>query len=51
MAFVHESPKKASFIPTSQSGNIGPGEYQGEGDQHKQAMEAIYPKKSAPFNT
>jgi hypothetical protein len=52
MAFVSESTREHnSFIKKSETGVIGPGEYHNEGLVHKQAMEAIYPKKLVPFNT
>ena len=31
--------------------NIGPGQYDVDSTAHKQLMAAIYPKKSAPFNS
>ena len=51
MAFVSESQRSQDFIGKSASGNLGPGEYYNEGLIHKQAMEAIYPKKTVPFNS
>ena len=51
MAFVNESIRSQTFIGKSASGNLGPGEYYNEGLQHKQAMEAIYPRKIVPFNS
>ena len=51
MAFVSESLRSQDFIGKSASGNLGPGEYYNEGLIHKQAMEAIYPKKAVPFNS
>ena len=33
------------------TGQLGPGEYHNEGAEHKEAMDAIYPKKKVPFNT
>jgi len=51
MAFVSESYRDNSFIAKSTSGPLGPGEYFNEGLMHKQAMEAIYPKKHVPFQS
>jgi len=51
MAFVSESYRDNSFIAKSTTGPLGPGEYHNEGLMHKQAMEAIYPKKNVPFNS
>ena len=52
MAFTSESPRNfGSHIKQSASGVLGPGEYFNEGNMHKLAMESIYPKKFAPFNT
>ena len=51
MAFVSESYRDNSFIAKSTSGPLGPGEYYNEGLMHKQAMEAIYPKKHVPFQS
>ena len=51
MAFVSETNRDPTFIGKSSTGNLGPGEYHNEGMIHKQAMEAIYPKKSIPFNS
>lgn len=51
MAFVSESIRNTSYLPNSQTGDIGPGEYHLEGEIHKQAMAMVYPKKQVPFNT
>lgn len=52
MAFVSESNRDfKKFQPTSGSGDIGPGQYYNEGYFHKMAMDNIYPKKKAPFNS
>ena len=51
MAFVSESERDLSYIKPSQTGIIGPGEYHNEGQEHKDAMSAIYPKKKVPFNS
>ena len=51
MAFVSESVRNPTFIGQPASGSLGPGEYHNEGLLHKQAMEAIYPKKVVPFNS
>jgi hypothetical protein len=51
MAFVSESYRDNSFIAKSTTGPLGPGEYFNEGLMHKQAMDAIYPKKNVPFNS
>tara|TARA_B110000285_G_C15110403_1_gene610684 strand:+ start:107 stop:439 length:333 start_codon:yes stop_codon:yes gene_type:complete len=51
MAFVSESYRDNTFIAKSTTGPLGPGEYFNEGLMHKQAMDAIYPKKNVPFNS
>ena len=52
MAFVSESARDmAQHVKQTASGQLGPGEYYNEGNLHKMAMEAIYPKKTAPFNS
>ena len=51
MAFVSETNRDPTFIGKSSTGNLGPGEYYNEGAIHKQAMDAIYPKKAIPFNS
>lgn len=51
MAFVSETNRDPTFIAKSSTGNLGPGEYFNEGLIHKQAMDAIYPKKGVPFNS
>lgn len=52
MAFVNESNRNMQqHIFKTASGQLGPGEYFNEGNLHKMAMEAIYPKKTAPFNS
>lgn len=52
MAFVNESPRNLGFhIKQAASGVLGPGQYHNEGQMHKLAMDAIYPKKLVPFNS
>lgn len=52
MAFVTESPRNCvGHIKGSASGSLGPGEYHNEGQLHRMAMDAIYPKKMVPFNS
>ena len=52
MAFVTESPRNTqNHIRGSASGSLGPGEYHNEGQLHRMAMDAIYPKKLVPFNS
>ena len=52
MAFVNEAPRNTTHhVQKTASGQLGPGEYFNEGNLHKMAMEAIYPKKTAPFNS
>lgn len=52
MAFVSETNRDMQqHITKTASGQLGPGEYFNEGNLHKMAMEAIYPKKTAPFNS
>lgn len=52
MAFVSESARDfKQFQPSPGSGAIGPGQYYNEGFFHKLAMDNIYPKKKAPFNS
>ena len=52
MAFVIESARDfKEIMPKATSGEIGPGHYHNEGIIHKMAMESIYPKKKAPFNS
>ena len=52
MAFVSESAREfSSHIKQTASGQIGPGQYHNEGFLHKLAMESIYPRKKAPFNS
>lgn len=52
MAFVNETNRDMQqHIHKTASGQLGPGEYFNEGNLHKMAMEAIYPKKTAPFNS
>jgi len=52
MAFVIESDRDFKDIqPKVTSGDIGPGHYHNEGKIHKLAMETIYPRKKAPFNS
>lgn len=52
MAFVSESTRDQGnmyVVPTT--GALGPGEYYNEGFLHKQALDALYPKRQAPFNS
>jgi len=52
MAFTGESKRDLKqFQPKAGSGDIGPGQYHNEGFLHKLAMDTIYPKKQAPFNS
>ena len=52
MAFVCESHRDmGSHVKKVASGNLGPGEYYNEGQMHRMAMDAIYPKKQVPFNS
>jgi len=52
MAFCNESPRDCGqHIAASASGRLGPGEYHNEGQLHRMAMDAIYPKKLVPFNS
>ena len=52
MAFVSESHRDMSLhVKKMATGNLGPGEYHNEGQLHRLAMEAIYPKKNVPFNS
>ena len=52
MAFVNEAVRDMqTHVQKTGSGQLGPGEYYNEGNLHKMAMEAIYPKKTAPFNS
>ena len=51
MAFVSEAERKSVLIQKMGAGNLGPGEYFNEGAIHKQALEAIIPRKHAPFNS
>lgn len=52
MAFVNEGVRDMQqHVRKTASGQLGPGEYFNEGNLHKMAMEAIYPKKTAPFNS
>ena len=51
MAFVNESERDTGMIQGSGTGALGPGEYYNEGYLHKQAIEAIYPRRAAPFNS
>jgi hypothetical protein len=52
MAFVNTSPKQGHIdnIHKSSNTNVGPQSYDPEALAHKQLMEALYPKKKAPFN-
>ena len=52
MAFVHDSPKRGPF-DDGRNGTqpvVGPGSYDIESKAHKELMQALYPKKTAPFN-
>jgi hypothetical protein len=51
MAFVNESERDTALATGAGTGALGPGEYYNEGYLHKQAIEAIYPRKAAPFNS
>ena len=51
MAFVSESKLPESLAVKTAAVNVGPGQYDIDSLQHKQLMAAIYPKKSAPFNS
>ena len=52
MAFVNESHRDLqNHMKFPASGQLGPGEYHNEGQLHKMAMEAIYPKKTVAFNS
>ena len=52
MAFVNESHRDLlGHVQYPASGQLGPGEYHNEGQLHKMAMDAIYPKKAVPFNS
>ena len=51
MAFVSESRLPDTMAVRTGANNVGPGQYDVDSLQHKQLMAAIYPKKSAPFNS
>ena len=51
MAFVSESKLPDTMAVKTGGFNVGPGQYDVDSLQHKQLMAAIYPKKSAPFNS
>jgi len=51
MAFVNESQRETGMVVDGATGVLGPGEYFNEGYLHRQAMEAIYPRRHAPFNS
>ena len=51
MAFVSEKPLPADVANKTAASNVGPGQYDIEGQAHKELMAAIYPKKAAPFNS
>lgn len=52
MAFTSSADRTFKDIsPNVTSGDIGPGHYHNEGKIHKLAMDSIYPKKKAPFNS
>jgi hypothetical protein len=52
MAFVTESLRDFKELKrVTGSGDVGPGQYHNEGYYHKLAMDSIYPKKKAPFDS
>ena len=51
MAFVSEKPLPANIVNKTAAANVGPGQYDIDSVAHKQLMAAIYPKKTAPFNS
>lgn len=52
MAFTSMQPLPGTLVnKKSPTANIGPGQYDVDSLAHKQLMAAIYPKKSAPFNS
>ena len=51
MAFVSEKPLPADVTNKTAASGIGPGQYDVEAGAHKELMAAIYPKKTAPFNS
>ena len=51
MAFVSESRLPDTVAVKTGAYTVGPGQYDVDSLQHKQLMAAIYPKKSAPFNS
>lgn len=51
MAFVSEKPLPADMANKTAAGAVGPGQYDIDSVAHKQLMAAIYPKKTAPFNS
>ena len=52
MAFVNMSPSKGHLDDVHRRSNphIGPQSYDVDALAHKELMEALYPKKKAPFN-
>ena len=51
MAFVSEKPLPNDFSVKTAANNVGPGQYDVDAGAHKELMQAIYPKKAAPFNS
>ena len=51
MAFISEKPLPGDFSVKTAANNVGPGQYDIDGEAHKELMKAIYPKKAAPFNS
>lgn len=51
MAFVSESKLPNTMAVKTAGNTIGPGQYDVDSVAHKLLMAAIYPKKSAPFNS
>jgi hypothetical protein len=48
MAFVSQSPR--SIKQSNPTLSVGPGSYDIDGLAHKEIMNALYPKRNAPFN-
>ena len=51
MAFVSEKPLPPDMANKTAAESVGPGQYDVDAGAHKELMAAIYPKKSAPFNS
>ena len=51
MAFVSEVKLPNTMAVKTAGNSVGPGQYDIDSLAHKQLMAAIYPKKSAPFNS